>query len=81
MYCTISGEVPQQPVISRLSGHLFEKRLIEKLLEVSNGICPATGAELKVSDLIAASCQRLQLLPRDFRPQGLESHRLRQISP
>lgn len=70
MYCTISGEVPQQPVISRLSGHLFEKRLIEKLLEVSNGICPATGAELKVSDLIAVKAN-LAVRPRPITATSL----------
>ena len=66
MYCTISGEVPQHPVISRLSGHLFEKRLIERSLEASNGICPATGVELKLSDLIAAAYRRFDLFLREL---------------
>ena len=61
MYCTISGEVPQEPIVSRISGHVFERRLIEKSLEASNGVCPATGAELKASDLIAVCPRRLDL--------------------
>ncbi|KAJ1461530.1 WD40-repeat-containing domain protein [Pelagophyceae sp. CCMP2097] len=52
MYCAISGEVPQQPVVSAVSGHVFEQRLIEKALEASNGVCPATGEPLSKSQLI-----------------------------
>ena len=52
MYCAISGEVPLEPVVSRVSGHVFERRLIVKALEASQGVCPATGGELKTSDLL-----------------------------
>lgn len=53
MYCAISGEVPLEPVVSAKSGHVFEKRLILKALEASSNQCPATGGELKPSDLIS----------------------------
>lgn len=53
MYCAISGEVPLEPVVSAKSGHVFEKRLILKALEASSNRCPATGDELKPSDLIS----------------------------
>lgn len=52
MYCAISGEVPLEPVVSAKSGHVFEKRLILKALEASQGVCPATGGELSPTDLI-----------------------------
>ncbi|KAJ8607181.1 hypothetical protein CTAYLR_007339 [Chrysophaeum taylorii] len=52
MYCAISGEVPVEPVVSVKSGHLFERRLIEKALEASKGVCPATGTSLSTSDLV-----------------------------
>ena len=29
LLCLVSGEVPLEPVVSKTSGHLFEKRLIE----------------------------------------------------
>lgn len=32
---SVSGHVPSEPVVSRKSGHLFEKRLIEKEIQVS----------------------------------------------
>mgnify|MGYP001124971007 CR=1 FL=1 len=51
MYCSISGKVPEEPVISRKSGHLFEKRLVEKYIE-ANGTCPVTGDTLSVDDLL-----------------------------
>jgi hypothetical protein len=45
MNCTISGEVPEEPVVSKKSGHVYERRLIEKAIE-QTGRCPATGLEL-----------------------------------
>jgi pre-mRNA-processing factor 19 len=47
MYCSISGEVPTDPVVSLKSGHLFERRLIEAQIKVS-GTCPVTNADLAV---------------------------------
>jgi pre-mRNA-processing factor 19 len=38
-------------VISKRTGLLFEKRLIEKHLEVSKS-CPVTGAEMCADDLL-----------------------------
>ena len=51
MNCSISGEVPEEPVISSKSGHLFERRLVEKYI-AAEGKCPATGEELSVDDLL-----------------------------
>jgi len=52
MFCAISGEVPSEPVVSKTSGHLFEKRLIEKFLE-SEDKCPVTGEPLTKEDLVS----------------------------
>ncbi len=52
MFCTISGEIPDEPVVSRKSGHLFEKRVIEKALTATGGKCPETGQDLQPNDLI-----------------------------
>ena len=60
MYCAISGEVPQQPVVSRKTGHLFERRLIEKALQASENRCPVTGEELKPEDLLPVACDLAQ---------------------
>jgi len=51
MFCSISGEVPTNPVVSNKSGHLFEKSLIEKYLQ-SEDKCPVTGEPLTAADLI-----------------------------
>lgn len=51
MFCAISGQTPEEPVISTKSGHLFEKRLITKYIE-TEGKCPITGAELGLGDLL-----------------------------
>ena len=35
MLLAVSGTVPEEPVVSKISGHLFDKRLIEKHIKVS----------------------------------------------
>ena len=50
-YCAISGEPPQDPVISKQSGQVYERRLIIKYIS-ENGTDPTTGDKLDESDLI-----------------------------
>lgn len=47
----MSGELIETPVISKVSGHIYERRLIEKHIE-STGTCPITGRPLNLDDLI-----------------------------
>ncbi len=49
--CAISGVVPQEPVVSVKSGHVFEKRLVEKHIEMT-GKCPITNEDLALTSLI-----------------------------
>ncbi|KAM3326842.1 pre-mRNA-processing factor 19 [Capsicum chacoense] len=51
MNCSISGEVPEDPVVSKKSGLLFERRLIERHIS-DFGKCPVTGEPLTVDDII-----------------------------
>lgn len=48
--CALSNEVPQEPVYNRASGHVYERRLIEKYIR-ENGKDPVTGGECTVEDL------------------------------
>lgn len=50
-FCSISGEPPQDPVVSQKSGHVYERRLILKYI-TENGTDPITGDKLEESDLI-----------------------------
>jgi len=52
MFCAISGETPENPVLYKKSGHIFERRLIEKHLKTHENKCPITGEELTEEDLI-----------------------------
>ena len=51
-FCAISGEPPQDPVISTKSGHLYERRLVQKYI-TENGTDPVTGEKLEESDLVS----------------------------
>ncbi|GAU25299.1 hypothetical protein TSUD_18120 [Trifolium subterraneum] len=51
MNCSISGEVPEEPVVSKSSGLLFEKRLIERHI-ADYGKCPVTGEPLTLDDIV-----------------------------
>ncbi|XP_050120425.1 pre-mRNA-processing factor 19-like [Malus sylvestris] len=51
MNCALSGEVPEEPVVSKKSGLLFEKRLIERHIS-EYGKCPVTGEPLTADDII-----------------------------
>ncbi len=50
MFCAISGNTPEHPVVSK-TGHLFEQSVIEKYIE-STGKCPVTGEVLAADDLL-----------------------------
>ncbi|OTB07905.1 hypothetical protein M426DRAFT_317412 [Hypoxylon sp. CI-4A] len=58
MLCSISGEAPQEPVVSKLSGAVFEKRLIEKYIE-ENGKDPVSGEDLSLDDLLPIKSSRV----------------------
>ncbi|KAH6770087.1 MOS4-associated complex 3A [Perilla frutescens var. hirtella] len=51
MNCSISGEVPEEPVVSKSSGLLFEKRLIERHIS-DFGKCPITGEPMTIDDIV-----------------------------
>lgn len=51
MFCAISGVAPEHPVVSKLSGHVFEQSVVEKYIE-STGKCPVTGEPLEAGDLL-----------------------------
>lgn len=48
---SVTNEVPEMPVVSPISGAIFEKRIIEKYI-LENGCDPITGKDLKVEELI-----------------------------
>ncbi|KAE8988046.1 Pre-mRNA-processing factor 19 2 [Phytophthora rubi] len=54
MLCSLSGQVPVEPVVSLKSGLVFERRLLLKYLEQNQRRCPVTGEELDADkDLLA----------------------------
>jgi len=51
MYCTISREICTHPVVSKKTGHIYEKDLVNKHLKLT-GKCPVTEQDMTVEDLI-----------------------------
>lgn len=51
MIRTVSNEVPEHPVLSPVSGSIFERRLIEKYV-ADNRVDPINGKTLTVDQLI-----------------------------
>ncbi|THH04124.1 hypothetical protein EW146_g10259, partial [Bondarzewia mesenterica] len=62
-FCAISGEPPQDPVVSSKSGHVYEKRLIQKYIN-ENGTDPITGEKLEEGDLISVKANPNAAPPR-----------------
>lgn len=56
-FCGISGEPPQDPVVSTKSGHVYERRLITKYI-TDNGTDPITGEKLEESDLVSVKASK-----------------------
>ena len=45
----VSGAVPEEPVVSKVSGHLFERRLLEKAV-ADSGVDPVTKSPMRLPD-------------------------------
>ena len=61
--CTIGGHVPDVPVVSIKSGHVFEKRLILKHLNHEEK-CPVTLQDLTPNDLVEIKINKGPVAPR-----------------
>lgn len=67
--CSLSGEVPNEPVVSKKSGYIFEKRLILKAL-AETPECPVTQQPLTPEDLVPLQTMSKHAQPR---PPGVTS--------
>jgi pre-mRNA-processing factor 19 len=61
-FCAISGEPPQDPVVSVKSGHVYERRLVQKYI-TENGTDPVTGEKLEESDLVSVKAGAYEYEP------------------
>lgn len=56
----VSGQPPEEPVVSK-TGHIFERRLIEKHIS-TEGNCPITKEPLSVEDLVSLKGEKMKKL-------------------
>lgn len=54
----MSGEVPKNPVISKKTGHLYEKSTLLAYIKVKNA-CPITGDEMSELDIIEVQSNKV----------------------
>lgn len=59
LICSISNEVPEEPVISLTSKHIFEKRLLEKYL-AEHGTDPVNGETLTEEQIVPLNTTPVQ---------------------
>jgi len=56
--CALSGNPLEEPVVSIKTGHVFEKKIIEKHIE-NTGQCPITGTNLEKKDLMPLKVEKV----------------------
>jgi len=59
---SVSNEVPEHPVVSPVSGCIYERRLIEKYI-TENGTDPMNGEKLNAAELVDIKSKVFNLLP------------------
>ncbi|BFZ54141.1 hypothetical protein PYCC9005_001173 [Savitreella phatthalungensis] len=69
MFCALSGEPPQDPVVSRSSGAVFERRLLEAYLRDNDGRDPVSGEAIS-SDVDGGDIISIRLAPEYARPRA-----------
>ena len=52
LVCSLSNEIPDKPCVSPASGHVFERRLIEKYIKDNGPQDPINGQPLEVDQLV-----------------------------
>ncbi|CCG82061.1 putative Cell cycle control protein [Taphrina deformans PYCC 5710] len=57
-YLSFSGEAPEVPVLSRVSGSVFEKRLLDTYI-AEHGKDPVNGEELSTDDIVEIKTSRV----------------------
>lgn len=63
--CSVSGEVATEPVVSKVSGKVYEKRLIESYLE-THDTEPESQDPLSLSDLISLKGNYSKIVVKSF---------------
>jgi pre-mRNA-processing factor 19 len=58
LICSLSGQEAEEAVVSRATGHVYERRLIEKYLAANDRRCPITGQTLDADDLLELKVSR-----------------------
>ena len=67
----MSGEIPKHPVISKKTGHLFEKSAVLAYLK-AHSTCPITGASMSEDDVVEVQCSKF-VKPRPVNANSIPS--------
>eukprot|EP01084_Bolivina_argentea_P159670 278072_1 len=72
MFCTISNQSCTHPVISKKTGHIFEKSLLEKHLKIHK-TCPITSEPMSIEDVIEIQNNKLPSQPKQISTSSIPS--------
>lgn len=59
LVCSLSGSPLSEPVVSKKTGHLYEKSTIIKQIR-ANGVCPHTGQPITEQDILPLQQKDIQ---------------------
>lgn len=57
LICTLSGTPINDPVVSSLTGHVYERSSVTKYIDL-NQTCPITGQPMELDQLISLNCNQ-----------------------
>ena len=75
MICHLTGSMITEPVVSKLTGHIYERSNIESYLR-QNQVCPVTGEKMSLEDLtevVHSPLSSSQIRPHASIPQLLKT--------
>eukprot|EP00484_Ammonia_sp_Unknown_P019851 CAMPEP_0197024328 /NCGR_PEP_ID=MMETSP1384-20130603/4890_1 /TAXON_ID=29189 /ORGANISM="Ammonia sp." /LENGTH=587 /DNA_ID=CAMNT_0042452693 /DNA_START=53 /DNA_END=1816 /DNA_ORIENTATION=+ len=72
MFCSISNTICQHPVVSRKTGHIFEKDLLEKHLKIHK-TCPVTSEAMSMEDVIEIKTTEQPSAPKQLSTTNIPS--------
>ena len=70
MFCSLSNEPCTEPVVSKKTGHIFEKALLCKHLKIHHS-CPITSEPMSMDDVIDLKHSKIPSAPKQINTSSI----------